>query len=92
MVKTIKQEYYKTIWTIVIISLLLCLVTGTLNSLYRPSGSLGTTQVRKRNARVKYETCLMLLRHQNNVNGVILVSLLLTLARYHTKFSSVYFC
>ena len=51
-----------------------------------------TTQVNKRNTRVKYETCSMLLRHQNNVNGVILASLLLILTRYHTMFSSVYFC
>ena len=51
-----------------------------------------TTQVNKRNTRVKYKTCLMSLRHQNNVIEVILVSLLLTLTRYHTMFSSVYFC
>ena len=72
--------------------LLLLLVTGSLNSLYILSENLGTTQVNKRNTSVKYETCLILLRYQNNVNGVILVSLLLTLTRYHTKFSRVYFC
>ena len=48
-----------------------------------------TIQVNKRNTRVKYEICLMLLRHQENVNGVILVSLLLNLTRYHIMFSSV---
>ena len=72
--------------------LLLLLVTGSLNSLYIPSENFGTTQFNRRNTGVNYETCLMLLRHQNNVNGVILVSLLSTLTRYHTKFSRVYFC
>ena len=51
-----------------------------------------TTEIKKINIRVQYKTCLMLLRHQNNVNGVILVSLLLTLTRHHTMFSNVFIC
>ena len=73
--------------------LLLLLITGSLNNLYKAAYSVENYHTsQQKTQQSKYETCLMLLRHQKNVNELILVSLLSTLTRYHTTSSSAYYC